>query len=401
MTGGRGAVDELRALLTDSDQLVRAVGSGRRKGRTPRWRRVELRYVDLKAGRRLQITRYDATQAHTGNHELGAAAGEAVAELLAEPFGNWHVETATHSHQARVTKRGELLLHSAQRAVPLQASRAHDRDRERLIPADDPVLTALGISGRDGRVKPSRQAKYRQVEEFCRLLDAALADALESGRVRRPSEADPLRIVDLGCGNAYLTFAAHRLLAGVRGLPVRLIGVDVKEQSRRHNEAVAAELGADARFVVGTIAQADLTEALGGAGPDVVLALHACDTATDEALARAVDWQAPLILAAPCCHHDIAAQLRAGPTPAPYRMLIRDGILRERFADTLTDALRAELLRERGYRVDVVEFVDSAHTPRNTLLRAIRTGVARSGSEYDEMVAAWQVRPRLAELIDA
>lgn len=210
MTGGRGAVDELRALLTDSDQLVRAVGSGRRKGRTPRWRRVELRYVDLKAGRRLQITRYDATQAHTGNHELGAAAGEAVAELLAEPFGNWHVETATHSHQARVTKRGELLLHSAQRAVPLQASRAHDRDRERLIPADDPVLTALGISGRDGRVKPSRQAKYRQVEEFCRLLDAALADALESGRVRRPSEADPLRIVDLGCGNAYLTFAAHR-----------------------------------------------------------------------------------------------------------------------------------------------------------------------------------------------
>lgn len=182
---------------------------------------------------------------------------------------------------------------------------------------------------------------------------------------------------------------------------MRLIGVDVKEQSRRHNEAVAAELGADARFVVGTIAQADLTEALGGAGPDVVLALHACDTATDEALARAVDWQAPLILAAPCCHHDIAAQLRAGPTPAPYRMLIRDGILRERFADTLTDALRAELLRERGYRVDVVEFVDSAHTPRNTLLRAIRTGVARSGSEYDEMVAAWQVRPRLAELIDA
>ncbi len=404
MTGGRGAVDELRALLTDSDQLVRAVGSGRRKGRTPRWRRVELRYVDLKAGRRLQITRYDATQAHTGNHELGAAAGEAVAELLAEPFGNWHVETATHSHQARVTKRGELLLHSAQRAVPLQASRAHDRDRERLIPADDPVLTALGISGRDGRVKPSRQAKHRQVEEFCRLLDAALADALESGRVRRPSEADPLRIVDLGCGNAYLTFAAHRLLAGVRGLPVRLIGVDVKEQSRRHNEAVAAELGADARFVVGTIAQADLTEALGGAGPDVVLALHACDTATDEALARAVDWRAPLILAAPCCHHDIAAQLRAGPTPAPYRMLIRDGILRERFADTLTDALRAELLRERGYRVDVVEFVDSAHTPRNTLLRAVRVGGSRvsgGASEYDEMVAAWQVRPRLAELIDA
>src|SRR4029079_14647224 len=96
--------------------------------------------------------------------------------------------------------------------------------------------------------------------------------------------------------------------------------------------------------------------------PDVVLALHACDTATDDALARAVEWEAALVLAAPCCHHDIAAQLRRAPTPSPYAMLTRHGILRERFADTLTDALRASLLRILGYRVDVVEFVESAHT---------------------------------------
>lgn len=396
------AADDLRAMLEDADGLVRAVGSGRRRGRAPRWRRVELRYVDLKAGRHLQVTSYDATQAHVANHPLGDPAREAVAGLLVEPFANWHVETATHVHQARATKRGDLLLHSRQREAPVAAHRGHDRDRERLIPADDPVLKVLGISGRDGRVKPSRQAKYRQVEEFCRLLDAALAEAIAAGRLRRPSAEDPLRIVDLGCGNAYLTFAAHRLLAGARGLPVRLIGVDVKEQSRHHNERVAAELGADARFVVGTIAEADLTEVLDGARPDVVLALHACDTATDEALARAVAWRAPLILAAPCCHHDIAAQLRAASAPTPYRMLTRDGILRERFADTLTDALRAELLRARGYRVDVVEFVESAHTPRNTLLRAVRTrggsGTA-AGSEYDDLVAAWQVHPRLADLL--
>ena len=133
--------------------------------------------------------------------------------------------------------------------------------------------------------------------------------------------------------------------------------------------------------------------------PDVVLALHACDTATDDALARAVEWGAPLVLAAPCCHHDIAAQLRRTEPPAPYAALVRDGILRERFADTLTDTLRALLLRRAGYRVDVMEFVDSQHTPRNTLLRAVRGGAAADDGEYDALVAAWGVRPRLGELL--
>ena len=122
----------------------------------------------------------------------------------------------------------------------------------------------------------------------------------------------------------------------------------------------------------------------------MVLALHACDTATDDALARAVGWESPLVLAAPCCHHDIAAQLRKNPTPAPYTMLTRHGILRERFADTLTDAVRASLLRLQGYRVDVMQFVESKHTPRNTLLRATRTSGPVSGGgvrqEYDDLV---------------
>ena len=243
----------------------------------------------------------------------------------------------------------------------------------------------LGISDDEGRIKPSRQSKYRQVEEFLRLLDSSITEAIDKGHLRRPTVEDPLRIVDLGCGNAYLTFAAERYLTGVRKLPVRLTGVDVKEQSREHNSAVAAELGVDAEFVVGTIGGVELDPA-----PEVVLALHACDTATDEALAQAVGWGAQLVLAAPCCHHDIAAQMRKAPTPSPYAMLTRHGILRERLADTLTDGLRASLMRLQGYRVDVVQFVESQHTPRNTMLRAVRTGgPVKGGSvrkEYDELV---------------
>jgi SAM-dependent methyltransferase len=392
------ALSQVRGRLLDPETMVRAVASGRQKGAAPRWRRVELRYVDLKAGRHLQVTAYDETQAHTSNH-LGDAARDAVDDLLDEPFGNWHVETATETVQLRVTKKGAL-LHVNERSAPVEVERDHDRDKERLLPEDDPLFRALGLADAEGRLKPSRRDKYRQVEEFLRLLDTAVTEAIDKGQLRRPTPEEPLRVADLGCGNAYLTFAAERYLVGVRGLPVHLVGVDVKEQSREHNEKVARELGLDAEFVVGTIGGAELDPT-----PEVVLALHACDTATDEALARAVEWESSLVLAAPCCHHDVAAQLRRSATPAPYAMLTRHGILRERLADTLTDALRATLMRLQGYRVDVVQFVDSKHTPRNTLLRATRTGAPVKGGslrrEYDDLVETWGIHPKLAELIDA
>ncbi len=393
------ALGEVRRRLLDDAGLVGAVAAGRRRSAQPTWRRAELRYVDLKEGRRLQVTTYDETQAHTTNHPVGPPSERAVDALIAEPFGNWHVDTVTESHQLRVTKRGAASVHTRGRAVEAAVTRDHDRSKDRLLPEDDPLLVALGISTPDGRVKAGRRDKYHQVEELVRLLDATVSEALAKGHLRRPTTDDPLRVVDLGCGNAYLTFAAHRLLAGVRGLPVRLVGVDTKEQSRHHNEQVAAELGLladEARFVVGRIEDVELDPA-----PEVVLALHACDTATDDALARAVRWGAAVVLAAPCCHHDLAAQLRRSPAPAPYALLTRDGILRERFADTLTDALRSGLLRDAGYRVDVVEFVDSAHTPRNTLLRAIRTGRRTPGAreELQALAAGWGVRPRLAELL--
>jgi SAM-dependent methyltransferase len=406
------ALTRIRGVLLDDTQLVRAVGSGRQRGKTPTWRRVELRYVDLRAGRRLQVTAYDETQAHTSNHEPGPDARDAVDGLLDEPFGNWHVETVTETHQLRVTKKFEAMVHTAPRqtsaASPtgtdeLGEARSHDRRKPRLLPEDHPVLRATGIADEQGRIKPSRQAKYRQVEELLRSLGPAVDEALASGRLRQPTAADPLRVVDLGCGNAYLTFAAHAYLADVREIPVRLVGVDVKAQSREHNAAVAEGLGigGSIAFVQGDIAGASLEGVLPGP-PDVVLALHACDTATDDALARAVAWEATLVLAAPCCHHDVAAQLRRAPTPTPYSLLTRHGILRERFADTLTDAVRAAVLRLVGYRVDVIEFVESKHTPRNTLLRAVRTGAPPAASareEYDELTSSWHVQPKLAELL--
>ncbi len=364
---------DVRALLLDPT-LTRAVAAGRRRGHTPSVTRAELRPVTLKGGAHLQIVTDDGSRPYTRNVALGAEAAAAVDALLAEPFGNWHVETTTATVQVRVTKKGDAQVHRSA-AVAAPAPQQHDRAKQWLLDPGDPLFRVVGGTA----------AKRRQVDAFLRSLAATLPDELPS----------PLRVVDLGCGNAYLTFAAYRYLTD-RGAKVQVVGVDVREDQRVRNSAVAEQLGCadDVTFVAGTIEEAQVD-----VEPDLVLALHACDTATDQALARAVRWNASWVLAAPCCHHDIAAQLKGGTAPSPYGEVTRQPILRERFADVLTDSLRASLLRVHGYRVDVVEFVDSAHTPRNLLLRARRTGVAGPRDDYDALTGQWGVTPALEKLL--
>jgi len=369
---------EVRELLLDPG-LTRAVAAGRRRGLTPSVTRAEVRPVALKGGPRLQIVTDDGSRPYTRNISPGPEAAAAVDELLAEPFGNWHVETSSVTVQVRITKKGDAQVHRAAVAADdAAATAAHDRQKRWLLDPGDPLFRVIG----------GNAAKRRQIDAFLRALEATLPAKLPS----------PLRVVDLGCGNAYLTFAAYRYLAG-RGVSVQVVGVDVREDQRVRNSAVAEELGCadDVTFVAGTIEDASLPFE-----PDLVLALHACDTATDQALARAVHWSAQWVLAAPCCHHDIAAQLKGQSAPAPFTELTRHAIMRERFADVLTDSLRASLLRLNGYKVDVVEFIDSAHTPRNLLLRSRRTDAPPTESqraEYESLTAQWGVTPALEKML--
>ncbi len=396
---------EVRGHLLDTTTLVRAVGAGRRRGVPLRWRRAELRPVALKSGVRLQVTTYDETQAHTDNHE-STAAPAAIDALLEQGFGNWHVETSTEVIQVRITKKGEAFVHRSPRGAPLDAApAAHDRVKPRLFDVAHPdvraFLTAVGVADAQGRIKPTRQDKYRQVEEFVRLLEASLDDARTAGALADATAENPWRLVDLGCGHAYLAIGAYVWLARVRGLAVRVHGVDVRESSRERNTALAAELGWGDEL---TFEAATIADAADEPPPQIVVALHACDTATDDALARAVTWGAAVVLAAPCCHHDLQTQVAAQvEPPSPYSLLTRHGLLRERFVDVLTDAIRATVLRTVGYRVDAVEFVSDEHTPRNLMLRAIRTGAepARADLEdYDRLVGDWGVRPALAARLD-
>jgi SAM-dependent methyltransferase len=375
-----GALAALRPLLLDEHALVRAVAAGRRRNTHPSASRVELRPVDLKTGRHLQVVTTGEAGPTTANHAYGGPAAAAVDALLGEPFGNWHVQTTGETLQLRVTKKGLAQLHRTGAAASQHTE--HDQAAAHLIDPGDPLFKTLGAGA----------SKRRQVDAFLRVLQAAVADA------ELPTDR-PLRVVDLGCGNAYLSFAAYRFLA--QDHEVRLTGVDLRAQSRKRNTELAAALGwsATVDFVEGSILDAPVD-----APVDIVLALHACDTATDDALAQAVRWDAPVVLASPCCHHDLQRQIKAAGPPAPYDLVTRHGILRERLGDVLTDALRASLMRRSGYAVEVVQFVSAEYTPRNTMLRSVRTRPGtpadeQAAAEYTALVEAWGVTPYLQTLL--
>jgi SAM-dependent methyltransferase len=314
--------------------------------------------------------------------------------LLESGFANILLEQTGGAISIRITKKGEALVHRT--SDTFEADLSHDRAKARLLDPSDPFLIEVGISDISGKVKASKNDKYLQVEEFLRLLVPSLNSAIEAGHIAKPSAAAPLSIVDLGCGHAYLTFAAHQYLAK-QGIPATVIGIDVRESSRLRNNQIAEKLGIakSISFLAEEISQTTLKSA------DVAIALHACDTATDDAIAWAITAGAKLALIAPCCHHDIQAQMV--DTPEPWQMLTRNGIMKERLGDLITDALRMQILKLLGYRVEAIEFIGGEHTPRNLMIRAVKTGAVPDSAEqqrYDEMLTLWKIKPALAALLN-
>ena len=364
-------------LISDQNNFVRAVLSGRRRNMQTEYERIDIRPVQLKDGLRLQLVMSEEKQDTTKNIGIDA---EKILELLNSGYANVLVEFTTGSYSLRITKKGEALIHEAKGVF--ERSVSHDRTKERLLDASDPFLIEVGISDHKGSIKPSMQDKYRQVEEFLRILEPAL-----------PEKKEKLSIVDLGCGHAYLTFATHQYLRK-SGIDAQVIGIDVRENSRDRNNAIAKKLGItdSIEFRAEEISETAIESA------DIAIALHACDTATDDAIAWGVQHGVQLLLIAPCCHHDLQVQIQ--DIPEPWPMLTRHGIMRERLGDLLTDSFRTQILKLLGYRVDAIEFVGGEHTPRNLMIRATKTGAKPEPidiARYKEMLAQWNVNPALAQ----
>jgi SAM-dependent methyltransferase len=307
-----------------------------------------------------------------GPGRAAPASAEAIAVLLAD---------ATAAAKAGLVKQTLVLdqrvrvqidaRHGAAKVIERDdatlAKQMGGKDRALRPDTSAALLRAIGIMNADGTISAKHAKKYKQVSHFVELC-RPVWDAL---RERRDVTADdPLRVLDLGCGNGVLTFVIAEA-ARLQGLPARIVGVDVRDDVVSRAQARAAELGmGELSFVRTAIADVDDARALLGGAPDLVVALHACDTATDDALLLAHAAGATAILAAPCCQHEIAGQLSAAAVPLPA--IAKHGLLLQDHAATLTDALRIEALQAWGWAVDTLEFVSDTHTPKNLLIRATR-----------------------------
>lgn len=381
----------IRERILVPETFVRAVFSGQQKGSTLEWVKVVVRPVEIRGIIQLQFSYFDEKKDISRNYEINKSASK-VDELLALPFRNIFIENTAGSLQVNVSKKGKVLMNEIKVSAPVVADLAHNRQKNRILSVDnaEPFLKAVGIMTQDGRIKADMQRKYTQINEFLRLV--------EDTNFFENFKDKTVHVVDFGCGNAYLTFAIYYYLHDILNLDAHVVGVDIKADLIERHQQKASSLGwSQLTFEVGQISDFQPETK-----PEVVLALHACDTATDDALAQGIQWNSELILCAPCCQHELQVQLSQVPAPTALLPVFHDGILFERMGDVLTDTFRASILRIMGYRTDVTQFVPIEHTAKNLMIRSVKTsptGNARWIDEYRNLKMFWQVTPYLEKLL--
>lgn len=340
-----------------------------------------------------QIEEYTKTQVFHKNLTAGDAGSYLTGKLSSDTssqtasFKNALVETQSFTANVLVSKKGTITIKKKMNASAKQPkiSLSHNRKKKYILEEGIPVpfLIDLGVMTQNGNIVNAHYDKFRQINRFLEYIEDILPSL--------PTDRE-LRILDFGCGKSYLTFAIYYYLKILKGYPVRITGLDLKEDVIRHCNELAVKYGYDKlEFLCGDIAYYD-----GCSQVDMVVTLHACDTATDYALAKAVGWGAKVILSVPCCQHELNKQMK-NDLLSP---VLHYGILKERMAALMTDGLRAQILEANGYRTQILEFIDMAHTPKNLLIRAVYNGhCADNKAQIDELLAAFDVNPTLYRLL--
>lgn len=412
----------LRILSEDADSRVpgawvkavfvcpRASENGAQRD-AKRWEKVTARTVMLTRAPAIKLVVDAGGRQRT--ETVGLEAWPARVEaLLTEGTRNLHLQAADRDWHARLSKGGRWLVGRG-RLSPVAGTAAtatvpaHDRQPNHSLPAADPRVQALfvatGLFGLHGTLRGEQRDKYRQVQHFVELLrPLPVWQAARDG-------GHPLRIVDAGCGKAYLSLALY-LFGQLRGVDIELHGVDRNGEVLQGVKAAAAELGYTGVAVHDEAIQ-EFAERSAAESVDLLVSLHACDTATDDAIVAGVALGAGAIVVAPCCQHELAGQLERNGPGRPgengKHALLGPGLFRHRMADLLTDALRAAALEACGYHVDVLEFVSAEHTARNVMLRAwLRApgpgrdvAAAKGRAAFEALAAEWAVQPSIARML--
>lgn len=379
-------MDELKILLEQilNIEFIQAVISN------PRLKegvlKIKVRPVQLKDQLFYQLESFTKTQAFHENLKKQ----ETIEKLIQymEEFRQLQVSTEKENYTILVSKKGKVTIQKKKNKDGKKAiAMTHNRTKKYILQEgmQVPFLQDLGVMTLEGKIVRSRFDKFRQINRFLEFIEDILPK-LEKGR--------ELTILDFGCGKSYLTFAVYYYLHELKNYDIKVIGLDLKKEVIEHCNELAKKYGyKKLSFLVGDIADYE-----GVSQVDMVVTLHACNTATDYALAKAIGWNAQVILSVPCCQHELNGQIYAEEL-AP---LMEYGLLKERFAALVTDGLRAKYLEASGYETQVLEFIDMEHTPKNILLRAVKVGKKnkQAETEIEKCREFLHAQPTLGKLLE-
>lgn len=368
----------------DGGTLIQALLSSPRHSNSPQ--KITIRPILIKEQVVYQWTEQQGSQAIHSNmteQELFLAIQKQVLN-----FKQIYLYTSLADYQVLIGKKGNItILKKNPSKTSLQPS-THNRKKEYLIEENQPVsfLVELGVMNASGKVHQQKRDKFKQINRFLEMVEDIFSYL--------PAKKT-IRIVDFGCGKAYLTFALYHYLARMKQRNVEIVGIDLKEKVLDECRTLASKLDFKGlHFVTGDVHRYERSDEV-----DMVVSLHACDTATDAALAQAVKWQAGVILCAPCCQHELFNQVQSDP----LQPLLKHGILKERFTALATDAVRAQLLEVMNYKVQVLEFIDVEHTPKNIMIRAVKQSKTNPSKEawqgYLNLKSALHITPTMEKLL--
>lgn len=372
-------VPSLREIF-EEDNLVMGVLSKKRMKSAP-IEKVKIKLVKIKEDILFQFELFDGKQVqHLNLNEEEAI--EKTYALLNEDFLQGVFYCGTGDYQVLISKKNKVKVLRKKATKQKEVVVAHNRKKNYIINEDEPCdfLIALGVMDANGKVKKSRYDKFRQLNRYLEIIQSS---------VNALNKEEKIRIIDFGCGKAYLTFALYYYLVNILDLNVEIIGLDLKEDVIKFCNKLKEDLGYNGlRFEIGNI-----EKYVSESPVHMVISLHACDTATDAALAKAVGWESEVILAVPCCQHELFPQLKTDH----LSVLERHGTLKERLASLTTDAVRASAMEIMGYDTDIFEFIDMAHTPKNLMIRCIKRGHYSNEEvlRYKDTKAFFNIRPSI------
>lgn len=376
-------MEEIRAILAQCltiDLISGILSNPRQKGGVTKGK---IRPMLVKEQLVFQLETFQNNQAFHENLNTEEAE-KRILEYM-EQFKQLQIMTKTMNYTILISKKGKVTIQKkAVKGETKQINLTHNRSKKYILEEGIkvPFLYDLGVQTADGRIVKSRFDKFRQINRFLEFVEDILP------RLDRSKET---KIIDFGCGKSYLTFAMYYYLKEVKGYPIRITGLDLKKDVIALCNKLAEKFGFEnLTFLHGDIADYEGTDQV-----DMVVTLHACDTATDYALAKAVRWGAKVILSVPCCQHELNGQIESSLL-APA---LKYGLIKERMSALLTDAVRAGLLEEAGYRTQILEFIDMEHTPKNILIRAVRQGKPQKQQGLSELIEELHAEPTLLRLL--